>query len=83
VEPYSVNYPSTGAFYEEITWILWQMMRAGEETNEINHDDLRRHAEESQPEAQPPAIEQLKRAFSRIPGLTAYDANKYCRETLG
>ncbi len=37
----------------------------------------------SQPEAQPPAIEQLKRAFSRIPGLTAYDANKYCRETFG
>ena len=35
VEPYSVNYPSKGAFYEEITWILWQMMRAGEETNEI------------------------------------------------
>ena len=25
--PYSVNYPSKGAFYEEITWILWQMTR--------------------------------------------------------
>src|SRR5260370_2710680 len=37
----------------------------------------------SQPEVQAPAIEQLKRAFSKIPGLTAYDANKYCRETFG
>jgi hypothetical protein len=36
-----------------------------------------------QPEVQPPAIEQLKRAFSKIPGLTAYDASKYCQETFG
>jgi hypothetical protein len=34
-EPYSVSYPSKTAFYEEIIWILWQMMRPGEETNEI------------------------------------------------
>ncbi len=26
-EPYSLFYPSKAAFYEEITWILWQMMR--------------------------------------------------------
>jgi len=37
----------------------------------------------SQTEVQPPAIEQLKRAFGKIPGLTAYDANKYCQETFG
>lgn len=36
-----------------------------------------------QKSTEPPAIEQLKRAFSRIPGLTAYDASKYCRETFG
>ena len=33
-EPYSVNYSSKSAFYEEITWILWQMMRSSE-GNEI------------------------------------------------
>jgi len=35
VEQYSVSYPSKTAFYEEIIWILWQMMRPGEGTNEI------------------------------------------------
>jgi hypothetical protein len=35
-QPYSLFYPSKGAFYEEITWILWQMLRTSDGTaNEI------------------------------------------------
>ncbi|MDB6067832.1 MAG: hypothetical protein JWR26_4040 [Pedosphaera sp.] len=32
---------------------------------------------------EPPTIAQLKNAFSRVPNLTAFDANSLCKETFG